>query len=245
MYVRLKHTLSTLALEAIRQPGRSLRRGVVPWLLAFCDLAERSARHGAYQVPIAAVAARAQQVRGAAARGLDDLLRTGLVERRDGTLSLPEAFRPHLPYLRRQVSRLAAALQALACAPKARGDRAIMQKGAALFNAGLFFECHEFLEDVWRSAPAEERPFYHGVILVAAAFYHQEKGNLHGTRVKLGEGLKLLERYLPASHGVRLDRWLAVLAPWKDRIQAGRIIGVLSASEIPRIPLEAGRRRRR
>ncbi|MEK6556862.1 MAG: DUF309 domain-containing protein, partial [Candidatus Margulisiibacteriota bacterium] len=51
-------------------------------------------------------------------------------------------------------------------------------EGILLFNSGLFFECHEYLEDVWRPTTGPERNFYHGIIQAAAAFYHFEKNNL-------------------------------------------------------------------
>lgn len=235
MYVRLKHTLSALALEALRRPTRSAPRAAVGWLLAFCDLAgEKSA---AFNLPFSAVAARARQRGNGGTDGLTWILQSGLLEKQNDTLSLPAGFHPHFPYMHRQVHRLASALRVLATRPRPRGKRAIIDKGTALFNAGLFFECHEFFEDVWRAAPPPARAFYQGVILVAAAFYHHEKGNLHGARIKLAQGIKRLEPYLPAAHGVRLDRWLAALAPWRSRIEAGLVTGVLTPSDIPRIPL--------
>jgi predicted metal-dependent hydrolase len=120
-----------------------------------------------------------------------------------------------------------------------------MRKAAALFNNGLFFECHEFLEAVWRSAPPADRDFYHGVILIAAACYHYEKGNAHGARVKLRQGIALLRPYLPGAHGVRLDAWLAALEPWRARVDAGQITGVLAPDEIPAMPLDRAQQRRR
>ena len=253
MYVRLKHTLSALALEAVRRRARSAPRAAVGWLLAFCDLAaekgateksaaERSAAErnadAAFDLPFSAVAARARRHGGGRTGGLTWILQSGLLEKQNGTLSLPAGFHPHFSYMHRQVHRLASALRALAATPRPRGGKhAIIHKGTALFNAGLFFECHEFFEDVWRAAPPPARAFHQGVILVAAAFYHYEKGNLHGARIKLAQGIKRLEPYLPAAHGVRLDRWLAALAPWRSRIEAGVVTGVLTPSEIPRIPL--------
>ena len=236
MYVHLKHTLSALALAALRDPARSLRAGPVPWLRAFCELAGRGGP--VYDVPVAAVAARART----RARGLEAVLATGLLERTDGVLSLPPAFRPHVAYLTRQVHRLDRALRSLVRAPVASGPRRIIQKGAALFNAGLFFECHEFLEDAWRRASGDDRTFYHGVILIAASFYHHEKGNLHGARIKLTEGMKHLQRCASPSSGLQLDHWLGTLERWRNRLEAGHITGVLRVSEIPRIPLPSGRR---
>jgi len=249
MYVHLKHTLSALALAALRDPARSLRAGPVPWLRAFCELAGQGGGT-VYEVPVAAAAGRARAsrrgvrsrgARASEARGLEAVLASGLLERAGGVLSLPPAFRPHVAYLTRQIRRLDRALRSLVRAPVASGQRRIIQKGAALFNAGLFFECHEFLEDAWRRASGDNRTFYHGVILIAASFYHHEKGNLHGARIKLTEGMKHLQRCAPVP-GLKLREWLQALAPWRKRLEAGHISGVLQASEIPRLLLSPRRR---
>lgn len=236
MYVRLKHTLSALALDALERPAQG---DVVRWLVAYCDLVDSAPDGARFRQPLAAVAARAR----AGSRVISPpawIEDHGLLERIDGALSVPEGFRPHFAYMDRQTHRLQAALRALARRRTGgvvpRGRAAIMRKAAALFNNGLFFECHEFLETVWRTAPEADRGFYHGVILIAAAFYHHEKGNLHGTRIKLVQGMKHLRPYPPRYQGVRLDRWLKALEPWRERSEAGQISGVLTPGEIPRIP---------
>lgn len=243
MYVRLKHTLSALALEALRRRARRGARNAVAWLASFCDLVTKQAAEDTagepFVLPPSAVAARARRA-GAGAAGLTRVLRAGLLVRHQGGVALPEGFRPHFAYMNRQVHRLAAAIRAMSRATRGgslRGERATIATGAALFNAGLFFECHEYFETVWRSAPPEDRAFYHGLILIAAGFYHYEKGNLHGARIKLTQGIKALQPYLPEAHGVRLDRWMDALAPWRNLVEAGQVSGVLNPSEIPGIPL--------
>ncbi len=232
MYVRLKHMLSALALDTLERPSR---RKVVRWLAAYCDQVHSAPDGARYRHPLAAVAARAR-AGSSAATPPAWIEEQGLLVRIDGALMLPEGFQPHFAYMNRQVHRLQAALRALARGRAPRGRAAIMRKAAALFNNGLFFECHEFLENVWRTAPEAERGFYHGIILIAAAFYHHEKGNLHGTSVKFRQGLTYLRPYPPRYQGVRLDRWIQALAPWRERIEAGQISGALAPEEIPRIP---------
>jgi hypothetical protein len=233
VYVRLKHGLSALALAAIRRPAQGVHRDAALHLAAFCDLAAAGDGPSALAAP-ARLGARAA---GAGpSRALQRLLRLGLLERRDGAVGLPAEFQPHFSYLNRQVHRLAGLLRGTA--PRtARSDRTgRIRRGLALFDAGLFFECHEYFEDIWRRAPAADRDFCHGVILIAAGFYHCEKGNRHGARVKLASGMRHLERFLPAAGGVHLDRWLAKLHPWMARIESGDPIGPLDAREIPSAP---------
>ena len=51
------------------------------------------------------------------------------------------------------------------------------------YNAGCHWHAHEVLEDLWRAtADPERRRFFQGVIQLAAAFVHAERGNMRGVR---------------------------------------------------------------
>ncbi|MDR7486598.1 MAG: DUF309 domain-containing protein [Armatimonadota bacterium] len=251
MYVRLKHALSALALRAIAAPRRSVHRAAVAWLAAFCHLAAGRSERGLpaerrFVVPLGDVAEAARRLgAGRGRRALEPLVEAGILQRRGDALALASGFEPHFPYMARQVHRAAGVISGLGARRRPRGIPPVVWKGAVLFNGGLFFECHEFLEDAWRAAPPEEKPFYHGIILVAAGFYHLEKGNLHGARTKLAAGINTLRAPPAASYGIRLDRWLPSLARWQARLDAGAGTGVLEVSEIPRIPFDRPGTRRR
>lgn len=51
------------------------------------------------------------------------------------------------------------------------------QQALVLWKAGLFFELHELLEPVWRSAHGEARTGLKGLIQAAGAYVHQLRGN--------------------------------------------------------------------
>lgn len=61
------------------------------------------------------------------------------------------------------------------------------------FNAGSHWHAHEVLEDLWRdTGDPERRLFFQGVIQLAAAFVHAERGNMRGVRRLLAKaGAKL------------------------------------------------------
>jgi len=74
--------------------------------------------------------------------------------------------------------------------------------GLAHIRAGRYFEAHEELEIVWRSAPPEERDFYQGLVHVAVAWYQFGRGRPVATRRQLEKALRRLEPYEPAHRGV-------------------------------------------
>jgi hypothetical protein len=67
----------------------------------------------------------------------------------------------------------------------------------ALWDERLFFEVHEVLEAVWRSATGDVRQALQGVIQLAVAFHHLAHGNRRGARSLLVEGRSRLETVPP------------------------------------------------
>jgi uncharacterized protein len=53
-------------------------------------------------------------------------------------------------------------------------DKAIM-RARELFNDERYWEAHEVLESVWKNSTGTEKEILNGIILVAAAFVHDEK----------------------------------------------------------------------
>jgi hypothetical protein len=218
-YVRLKHTLSDIALGAIGRP----RQARLP--AALSAYARTSSRGEA--APLASIAVAAGVTPATARRFL---VRTGLFAAANGgrELALAMPFQSVAPYFYRQVARLEEARR-LARIPRPRGIPRVIWNAAALFNAGLFFECHEYLEDVWRAAEDPQRTFYHGLVQAAAGCYHVEKGNAHGALTLIGKGTAKLRPYAPAYLGLDvaalvagLDAVLAALSAVPPRVPQSR-----------------------
>jgi uncharacterized protein len=53
-------------------------------------------------------------------------------------------------------------------------------RGLEYFNAGDYFEAHEFLEAAWRAESGPVRELYRGVLQVAVGYYHIKRGNFVG-----------------------------------------------------------------
>jgi uncharacterized protein len=56
----------------------------------------------------------------------------------------------------------------------------LVVRGLELFNQGAYFEAHEELELAWRAEHAPVRELYRGVLQVAVAYLHIQRGNYRG-----------------------------------------------------------------
>lgn len=72
---------------------------------------------------------------------------------------------------------------------------AAFDRFCADFNAGRFFEAHEWLEEVWQFERGPVRDLYKGLIQLAAGFVHASRGNRHGAIRLFSTGLGYLEPY--------------------------------------------------
>lgn len=84
-------------------------------------------------------------------------------------------------------------------------------RGLAHLRAQEFFAAHEELELAWRQAPPDQRDFLQGLVHVAVAWHHAQRGHLTGSVRQLEKATRRLSHY-PASHrGVDLDALRAQL----------------------------------
>lgn len=70
-----------------------------------------------------------------------------------------------------------------------------LEKAVDQFNRGLFFECHETLEEIWQEEAGDVRDLYKGLIQVAAAFVHAGRDNRFGVHRLLTTALGYLAPY--------------------------------------------------
>ncbi|MCI0791489.1 MAG: DUF309 domain-containing protein [Chloroflexi bacterium] len=88
--------------------------------------------------------------------------------------------------------------------------------GVEQFNRGLFWECHETLEEVWLETLYPVRFFYHAIIKVSVGFHHMNRHNRHGARAKLSDAVRLLPFFQPQFLRVRTDALLHDASTWLE-----------------------------
>jgi uncharacterized protein len=98
-------------------------------------------------------------------------------------------------------------------------EREAFRRGVGEFNAGLYFECHDTLEDLWAGIRGPSRDFFQGLIQVSVAFHHLARGNAAGARSMLGRALGRFERYPDRYFGFDLAAHRAELRRWIERVE--------------------------
>jgi hypothetical protein len=85
-------------------------------------------------------------------------------------------------------------------------DKAI-ERAIQLFNDERYWEAHEVLEYIWKNATGTEREILNGIILVAAAFVHDEKDEPDVCISILRRARKKLESASGKNyHGIKINR---------------------------------------
>ena len=100
-------------------------------------------------------------------------------------------------------------------------DRRLLDRGMAEFNAGLFFECHDTLEEVWSGVRGSSRDFFQGLIQVAVGFYHLENDNRSGATTMFRRALFRLGKYGDRHAGVELSELRREVQAWLQRVEGG------------------------
>lgn len=78
---------------------------------------------------------------------------------------------------------------------RAASDEKLVEQAAILFNDERYWEAHEALEQVWRGKEGSEREVLSGLIKIAAAYVHAQKGETAAYFRLLEAALKHLSRW--------------------------------------------------
>jgi predicted metal-dependent hydrolase len=111
-------------------------------------------------------------------------------------------------------------------------EQALLESGVAEFNAGLFYACHDTLEELWMGLRGEARSFVQGLIQIAVGFYHLGNANHTGAARLLGRGLDRLSPYPAGYAGLDTDALRRAAERWRAMLLAG---GPLPAEPPPSI----------
>jgi uncharacterized protein len=107
--------------------------------------------------------------------------------------------------------------------------------GARLWDERRFFEAHECLEQVWHAAPEDDRDLWQGVIQIAVAGVHLQRGNPVGAAALLERAGDRLARYPGRHRGIEAARARAFCLDAMAMLADGAAEGI----ELPAFPATA------
>ena len=104
----------------------------------------------------------------------------------------------------------------------ALGSDPQLAEAVALFNRAEWYGCHDLLEDLWHQNQGPDRQALQGLLQIAVAHLHLERGNLRGATVLLGEGLGRLKPYGSQALGLELAHLVGAVTLRLQALQQGR-----------------------
>ncbi|MCT0248394.1 DUF309 domain-containing protein [Synechococcus sp. CS-205] len=113
-----------------------------------------------------------------------------------------------------------------------------LQRAVDLFNAGEWYSCHDSFEELWHETQGPDRPVLQGLLQIAVAHLHLERGNQRGATVLLGEGLGRLARSGPEALGLDLDHLRQASAARLACLQVGGDPAALPLPSLRRWPVD-------
>lgn len=113
-------------------------------------------------------------------------------------------------------------------------------KGIEEFNQGLYFQCHETLEEVWLEEHGEDRLFYQGIIQIAVGYLKWEEGVMIGAIKLWRSGLEKLAGYPPVHLGVKLELFIDNVRDNLGQMEIARQKGgIVPPLRVPQLSLSA------
>jgi hypothetical protein len=94
-----------------------------------------------------------------------------------------------------------------------------LAEGLHCFHSGEFFAAHEHWELVWLTAQEPEKSFLQGLIQVAAAFHHYQRGNCEGAISLLRSALRRFDPCPEAFTGIAVTPLRTAIRSWIEALE--------------------------
>jgi hypothetical protein len=78
----------------------------------------------------------------------------------------------------------------------------LVLKAVEQFNAGLYFEAHETLEDAWNAETSRRRTLYQGILQIGVGYLHIRRDNWRGAMKVLERGIAKTAHFRPVCMGL-------------------------------------------
>lgn len=113
-----------------------------------------------------------------------------------------------------------------------RQDRRL-QLALDRFNSGDWYEAHDLFEELWHETQGPCRPVLQGILQIAVAHLHLDRGNHHGATVLLGEGIGRLAHADSDSLGLDIQTLKTLAIDRLRRLQQGMTLDPCPPLQLP------------
>ena len=110
--------------------------------------------------------------------------------------------------------------------------RSSLVAGVDLFNSARFWDAHEAWERAWLQASGDNRLFLQGLIQLAAAYHHVQRGTFRGGVRLFDAALEKLSRVPEDYAGVNRTEACATARIHREKIARGELV---AAEELPKL----------
>jgi predicted metal-dependent hydrolase len=93
-------------------------------------------------------------------------------------------------------------------------------EAVACFNNGAWYDAHDLFEELWHESSGMMRPLLQGILQLAVAQLHHQRGNRRGATILTGEGLGRLRRCPDQALGLDLLALRNQASHWLQLLQA-------------------------
>jgi predicted metal-dependent hydrolase len=107
-----------------------------------------------------------------------------------------------------------------------------------LFNSGDWYACHDSFEALWHETAGPMRPVLQGILQLAVAELHLERGNSRGATILMGEGLGRLKACPPNALDIDLVALINLSMQRLLALQQQRSIEGLDLPRLAETPLQ-------
>ena len=113
----------------------------------------------------------------------------------------------------------------------------VVRRGTRLFNRGRYLDAQARWEEVWRTAPTDDRPFLEALVQLAGGLQlRTRRGGMRGAEHLMSQALVTLEDYRPAAHGLDVDTLLNEFGDYVEWVRSlGRPHRFVDGLRIPRL----------
>ena len=110
------------------------------------------------------------------------------------------------------------------------------QQAIELFNRQQWYDAHDVFEELWHETADPERRSLQGILQVAVAQLHLQRGNRRGATILYGEALGRLKRPGTPDLGLDLE---ALCGAAQQRLEALQLDGDPESCTVPVLRLQS------